>query len=245
VSISFGAARLLRYVVASAAKFSETAVMVVTPDEFVFKAIDPSKTALLMLAVPRESAITYNVPEATQLVVNLEDLSKVFRSAEKDDSISLSWTQSSLSVSFERRGYLRTFTLPLSSVMEEIPEIEIDYPNTYIIPPITFHDGLAGIEDVGDLLRVEGKEDELKLRAESELGEAEVVFSKERGGIEEADVANPGFNVSFSMEFLANFRPVIKVAEKLVLKVGSDLPLYLEVTSHGLLIKYYVAPRAE
>lgn len=245
MSISFGAARLLRYVVASAAKFSETAVMVVTPGEFVFKAIDPSKTALLVLTIPRESAIEFNVTQEAQLVVSLEDLSKVFRSAEKDDSISLGWSQSTLSVSFERRGFSRVFTLPLSSVIEEIPEIEIEYPNTYVIPPIIFHDGLAGIEDVGDLLRVEGGSSELRLRAESELGEAVVVFSKERGGIEEADVTDPDFSVSFSMEFVSNFRPVTRVAERLVLKAGSDLPLYLEVQSHGLLIKYYVAPRAE
>lgn len=245
MSISFGSARLLRYIVISAAKFSESAVINAFENEFVFKAMDPSKTALLVVTVPRESTISYNVSGSEQLVVNLDDLSKVFRSAEKDDAITLNWTQSTLSLSFERRGYARTFTLPLATSVEEIPEIEIEYPNTYIISPFLLYDGLSGLEDVGDILRVEGGESEVRLRAESELGEAEVVLSKERGGIEEADVKEPGFGVSYSMDFITNIKPVIRVAEKLTLKAGSDLPLYLEFQSHGLLIRYYVAPRAE
>lgn len=245
MSISFGVARLLRYVIASAAKFSETAVISVTEQDFTIKVMDPSKTALLILTVPREATLDYRVKGSEQLAVNLEDLSKVFRSSEKDDAITLSWTQSTLSASFERRGFSRTFTLPLSSATEEIPEIEIDYLNTYVLRPPAFFDALAGIEDVGDVIRIEGNENEFKLRAESELGEAEVTLNIERGGIESADIKNPGFSVSYSMEFLSNIRPVIRVAERLVARVDSDLPLYIEMSSHGLVIRYYVAPRAD
>jgi len=245
VSISFGSARLLRYVVVSASKFSETAVINVSESEFTFRAIDPSRTALLIITIPRESATAFNINGSEQLVVSLDDLSKVFRSAERDDMVTLSWTQSTLSVSFERRGFTRTFTLPLATPVEEIPEIEIEYPNTYVLSPLLLYDCITGLEDVGDVLRVEGREDELRLKAESELGEAEVVLSKERGGIEESDVREPGFSVSYSMEFVTNIKPIVKVAEKLTLKTGSELPLYLEFLSHGLLAKYYVAPRAD
>lgn len=245
MSVSFGSARLLRYVVVSAAKFSETAVINATENELVFRAIDPSKTALLAVIIPRESTMSYNVSGGEQLVVSLEDLNKVFRSAEKDDMVTLSWTRSTLSVSFERRGFTRTFTLPLATSVEEIPEIEIEYPNTYVLSPLMTYDALSGLEDVGDVLKVEGKEDEVRLRAESELGEAEVALSKERGGIEEVDVREPEFSVGYSMEFISNVKPIIRMAEKLTLKAGSDLPLYLESLSHGILAKYYVAPRAE
>jgi len=245
VSISFGSARLLRYVVVSASKFSETAVINVSENEFTFRAIDPSRTALLIVTIPRESTITFNVESSEQLVVSLDDLSKVFRSAEKDDMVTLSWTRSALSISFERRGFTRTFTLPLATPVEEIPEIEIEYPNTYVISPLLLYDCLSGLEDVGDVLRVEGREDEIRLKAESELGEAEVVLSRERGGIEESDVRESGFSVSYSMEFVTNVKPIVRVAEKLTLKAGSELPLYLEFLSHGLLAGYYVAPRAD
>ncbi len=245
MSISFGSARLLRYVVASAARFSEVAVIDVGERELALKSMDPSKTALLILTVPRESAVAYDAGRGGQLVVNLEDLGKVFRSAERDDAVTLSWTQSSLSIAFERRGYSRVFTLPLSTSVEEIPEIEIDYPNTYVVPPTLLYDGITGIESAGDVLRVEGDGDELRLSVESELGEAEVVLSKERGGIEESDVGEPGFRVSYSIEFVSNVKPLIRIAERAVMKVGSELPLYLELSSYGSSMKYYVAPRAE
>ncbi len=245
MSVSFGSARLLRYIIASAAKFSETAVIEIGEEGITFKSMDPSKTALLVLAIPKESTAAYEATGGGQLVVNLDDLGRVFRSAERDDAVTLSWTQSSLSITFERRGYSRVFTLPLATSVEEIPEIEIEYPNTYVVPPPLLYDSITGIESAGDVLRVEGDEDELRLAAESELGEAEVVLSKERGSIEESDVGEPGFRVSYSIDFVANVKPVIRIAERAVMKVGSELPLYLELSSYGTSIKYYVAPRAE
>lgn len=245
MSISFGTARLLRYIVASAAKFSESAVIYVSPDRFTFKAIDPSKSALLVFTIPREVALQYDVESEQQLAVNLEDLAKVFRSAEKDDSVTLSWTEASLTVSFERKGFSRVFTLPLASVLEEVPEVEVEYPNTYVIRPSELYEALSGLKDVGDVLRVEGDADSVRLRAESELGEAEITLSRERGSLEEAEVNQPGFSVAYTMELVQHVRPVVKVAERTSLKVGSELPLYLRMESHGSSVDFYVAPRAE
>ena len=245
MGISFGTARLLRYVVASAAKFSESAVVYVSPDRFSFKAIDPSKSALLVLTIPREVALQYDVSSEQQLAVNLEDLAKVFRSAEKDDSVTINWTESSIEVSFERKGFSRVFTLPLASVFEEVPEIEVEYPNTYVVRPTELYEALNGLKDVGDVLRVEGDEDSVKLRAESELGEAEVTLSRERGSLEEAEVNQPGFSVAYTMELVQHIRQLVKLAERTSLRVGPELPLYLRMESHGCTIDYYVAPRAE
>lgn len=245
MGISFGTARLLRYIVASAAKFSESAVIYVNRDRFTFKAIDPSKSALLVLTVPREVSLQYDVESEQQLAVNLEDLAKVFRSAERDDSVTISWSESSLTVSFERKGFSRVFTLPLASVFEEVPEIEIEYPNTYVIRPNELYEALAGLKDVGDVLRVEGDADSVKLRAESELGEAEITLSRERGSLEEAEVNEPDFSVAYTMELVQHVRPVVRVAERASLRVGPELPLYLKIDSHGSSIDFYVAPRAE
>ncbi|MCX8208613.1 MAG: hypothetical protein N3G79_03075 [Sulfolobales archaeon] len=245
MSVSFGSARLLRYVIASAAKFSESAVVNVSKDEFVLKAIDPSTVALLVLRVPKEYALAYKVTSNEQLVVNLEELGRVIRSAERDDMVTLEWTQSSLVISFERRGFKRVFTLPLASSTSEVFDIELEYPNTYVISPTHFYEALESLEGVGDVLRVEGFEEGVRLKAESELGEAEVVLSKERGEVEDLEVKAPEFSVSYTMRFITYFKPIVRVSEKLVIKVGSGLPLYLESQSQGVRIEYYVAPRAD
>jgi hypothetical protein len=148
-------------------------------------------------------------------------------------------------VSFERKGFSRVFTLPLASVFEEVPEIEVEYPNTYVIRPTELYEALNGLKDVGDVLRVEGDEDSVKLRAESELGEAEVTLSRERGSLEEAEVNQPGFSVAYTMELVQHIRQLVKLAERTSLRVGPELPLYLRMESHGCTIDYYVAPRAE
>lgn len=245
VSISFGSARLLRYVVISATRFSENAVVNVSKDELVLKAIDPSMVALLVLRVPKESTLAYNVTSNEQLVVNLEDLGRVIRSAERDDMVTFEWTQSSLVVSFERRGFKRVFTLPLASSTSEALDIELEHPNKYVISPTHFYEALESLEGVGDVLRIEDFEEGVRLRAESELGEAEVVLSKERGEVEDLEVKAPEFSVSYTMKFITYFKPIARVSEKLVMKVGSDLPLYLESQSQGVRIEYYVAPRAD
>jgi len=241
-------ASIWRYVVSSAGKFVEVGLMVLRPEELIIKAMDPSRTALIEFIMPKESFEEYNVSEERTIQLNFEELGKVLRSAEKDDRLAVELEAVTIKIGFERRGIVRTFTLPLHTEagLEEIPELNIEYANMFKVRGEIFYDALSSIEDMGDVLRIGGDKNVLKLSSVSDLGEAEVELSLEKGVLEEAEVGNPGFTSSYTMEFFTYVKRPVKAAEYVILRVDTDLPAFLELTyPQGSKLKYYVAPRTE
>ncbi len=248
MKIVFADARIWRYIISSASKFIESGILTVNDEGLSFKAIDPSKTALIEFTIPRESFDIFEVDGESKLSVNLEDVGKIMRTAERDDKIGIEWTESHITFTFERRGVPRTFTLPLQTgaEAEEIPELSLELNNEFKMAGNVLYETISGIEDVGEVLWITGEDSILKLRSESDLGEAEIVLSTEKGVLEEAKIENPGFSVSFGMEYFSYLKQPIKLADTAVLRVDTDMPAHIELSFiQGAKLNYYVAPRAE
>lgn len=247
MKLLFADARIWRYLLAAAGKFVETGALEINSNGLKLKAMDPSRTALIEFIIPRESFDVFNVDKDVKLTLSIEDVSKIMRTAEKDDKIGMDWTESTITFIFERRGVQRFFTLPLQvGVAEEIPELSIEYKNMYKVSGPVLYDVINSIEDVGEILRIEGDEKELKLKSVSDLGEAEIALSIDKGTLDEAVVENPGFSVSYGMEYLSYMKQPIKLAESVIIRADNDLPCYLELNYvQGARANYYVAPRVE
>ncbi len=249
VKITFADARIWRYITTSASKFIETAVIKISPDEGLsLKALDPSRTALIAFTIPKESFDEFDINEESTLVIDLEDVGKIMKTAERDDRISIEWTGSSISFIFERRGVPRRFMIPLRTEgeAESIPELSLELNNEYVTSGTVAYDAINSIEDVGETLWISGDENTLKLRSISDLGEAEVELSLERGTLESAKAESPGFSVSFGMEYFSYLKQPIKLSDKVILRADSDMPAHLELSyMQGAKLSYYVAPRSE
>jgi len=246
--ITFSDARLWRYVMSSVGKFIELGSLYISESGLSFKAMDPSRTSLTEFIIPREAFDEFNVDGEHRLTLNIEDISKILRTAEKDDKISIEWTESAITLTFERRGVPRSFTLPIQTAVEaeEIPELSLDLKNKYKMSGAVLYESIKGIEDVGDVLRIEGDERYLSLKSISDIGEAEVVLNVEGGTLEEAEVGDPGFSVAFSIEYFSYMKLPVKLADYVYLRADNDMPCHLELNYvQGAKFNYYVAPRVE
>ena len=248
MKVTFSDARLWRYIMSAVGKFIELGSLYVSESGLSFKAMDPSRTSLTEFIIPREAFDEFVIEGAHKLTLNIEDIGKILRTAEKDDKISIEWTESTITFIFERRGVPRSFTLPLQTAVEaeEIPELSLDLKNAYKVSGTVLYESIKGIEDVGDVLRIEGDEQHLSLRSISDIGEAEVILDVERGTLEEAEVNNPGFSVAYSIEYFSYMKQPIKLADYAYLRADSDMPCHLELNyMQGAKFNYYVAPRVE
>ena len=247
MEVTFSDARVWSYVFSAASKFMDSLLLKVSGEGLTAKGIDPSKTALIEFTIPKDSFEKFNIEGESTIQISLEEAGKIMRSAERDDKISLRWNESSITFVFERKGVPRYFTLPLQTEeTQEIPELNLELSNSFKMPGDTLHEGITGVEDVGEVLLIEGKEGVLKLRSESDLGEAEIVLTKEKGVLEEAVVKTPGFSVSYGMEYFTYLKQPIKIADSAILRADTDMPAELTLTFiQDAKLKYYVAPRAE
>ncbi|MCC6033654.1 MAG: DNA polymerase sliding clamp [Desulfurococcaceae archaeon] len=241
-------ARVWSYVIEATGKFSESGVFVLKPDSLYVRAIDPSRTAMIEFYIPKEAFESYEPVAEKTVYLSMEDLSKILKSAGRSDKLTMSFSEDSIRIEFSDGVVTRMFKIPLRLEIahEEIPSLEIEYPNKYVVSGDVLHEALASIEKVGDVLKVSGDESTLKLESVGDLGEAEVILSLERGVLREADVKNPGFEVSYSIDYLSYMKKPIKSSDEVVVMVGSDLPICLELRfPSGSKLSYYVAPRTE
>jgi len=247
LKLLFADARIWRYLMAAAGKFVEMGILEINNDGLKFRAMDPSRTSLIEFIIPREGFDEFNIDKEAKMTLNIEDVSKIMRTAEKDDKIGIDWTESSITFIFERRGVPRYFTLPLQvGAAEEIPELSIEYKNAYKAGGAILYEVINSIEDVGEVLKIEGDEKELRLKSVSDLGEAEIVLSLDKGTLDEALVENPGFSSTYGMEYLSYMKQPIKLAESVTIRVNTDMPCYLELNYiQGAKANYYIAPRVE
>ncbi len=248
MKITFSNARLWRYVMASVGKFIDTGYILVNENGLIFKAMDPSKTALIIFEIPKEGFMEFDVEDEHKLPLSIEDTAKILRTAEKDDALSIEWGGEGITFIFERRGVPRSFTIPLyaESAIEEIPELELEIPNKYVIYAAGLYDAINSLEDVSEVLAVSGDEQKLVLTAEGDIAIAEITLDTERGGLEEAHVENPGFKALYSMEYFSYLKSPMKMADRSILEVDEGLPCRLTLEySVGARIVYYVAPRVE
>ncbi len=246
--ITFANARVWRYVMGSISKFVEVGLMIVNDDGLTFKAMDPSRVALVEFNIPKESFDTFELEGEVKVAINVEDLGKILRSSEKDDRISLEVSENSLTIELERKGIPRMFVIPLhtGSEVEAIPELSLDLRNKFKVAGTTLYEGISSVEDLGDVLTFNIGEDHLSLVVKSDLGDAEIVFDKESGMLLEFEVNDPNTSVSYGVEYLSYVKQPIKLSETVDILLSPEMPCKLVLNlPQGAKMNYYVAPRVE
>ena len=243
----FSDARVWRYIISSTSKFIDSVLLKADNKGLTLKGIDPSKTALIEFKAPKESFEKFDISGESTIQVNLDDVSKIMRSAEREDKLTLKWNEVSLTFVFERKGVPRFFIIPLQNIeAQEIPELSLELNNSFKVQGEVLYEAITGIEKVGDVLWIRGKEGELHLSSESDLGEAEVILSSDKGVLEESTVTTPNLSVSYGIEYFSYVKQTARIAETVVIKVDNDMPAQLQFSFiQGAQLNYYVAPRAE
>ncbi len=247
MKIVFFDARVWRYVISAIAKVIEEGVFVVDPEEgFRFRAMDPSHVVMVDLKFPRESFEEFEVEERVEVGVNLEDVAKILRRATKEDKLELSTADTKFSIAFKGRGY-RRFVLPsLDISAEELPEPQLEFKATVRLMSDVYRDMIKDVELVGDVLKFVATQEEFRALSSSELGEAEIVFTRESGSLIDLAVEDGEQAASYSLEYFTDFSGAARVADAITIRFSSDMPALIEhELPHGAKFSFLIAPRVE
>ncbi len=248
MKISFANARVWRYIMVGVSRFIEFGLLTVDEEGLTFKAIDPSRVSLVEVFMPRESFDLFELDKKLEAVVNVEELGKILRSAEKDDKISLSFGEASMTVEFERKGVSREFVIPIQtgSEAEAIPELNLNLVDRFRVPGNLLYEGISSLEGLGDVLALKASSEELHLIVRSDLGEGEVVFDVPSGSLTEVDVNEPDVEVSYGLEYFTYVKLAMRISGNVDILLGPEMPCKLVFDlPQGVKMNYYVAPRVE
>ncbi len=246
MKLVFSDARVWRWVLTAIGKVITEGVFVVDPEKgFLFRALDSSHVVMVDMRFPPESFEEFEVDERTSIGVNLEEVAKVLRRAAKDDRLELMADEQSLTIAFSGRLY-REFRMPSLDITEEqIPEPQLSLKARVKVLSDTYREMIKDLEFIGDVVRFEASEEKFVARSTGELGEAEIVFNRELGGIMDMEVEGEQA-ASYSLDYFTDLAAAARVADTIEIRFSTDMPVMVEhYLPQGAKFLFLLAPRVD
>lgn len=244
--------RILRAIIDTLSSIIDETTIVVTPEEFTIKAMDPSRICLLKLVIKKEGFDDFECNKACNIGVNLDDFDKILKRASSNDSITLEYQEEEqkIRIKMKREASTRTrsFSLALIDIeYEEVPMdnlMKIEFDAIWDMNIDHFNEALKDAEIYSEILNVKATENEgLLFSSSGQIGEMQYDFSLD--DLLEPDISEENTG-AYSLTFLKSILKIAAITENFKISLKTDHPLKIEF---GLLeggrLNYFLAPRVE
>jgi len=224
----------------------EEAAFKFTPKSVSMRAMDPSHISMVDFELPAEAFDEYDVRDEVIVGVNLVDLDKILSRMKSDDSLLLEIPddRSRLLVTFKGTS-TRKLGIPLIDVEEEkIPEPKIQFTAEVKLPAGILKDGLKDAEMVSDSVQMIAEKGLFIIKAEGDKGTSEMRLEEGDQGLSKIDVQRPA-SAKFGLEYLLKMLKEASSDDEVTLRLGTDLPLQMEINIGKGRIRFFLAPRIE
>lgn len=244
----FSEARLWRYLLKELSEYLDTLAIRVDPEKGVsIRAMDPSHVMLIELEAPPAAFEEFKADKSVDVILNLEQASKILRRASKSDKFLLTASETEVVLGFiSKNGVERFFSLPsLSGSFEEVPELELDLKNRAKIVGSLFSNTISLLEKAGDVLSITAEENGIVISASSEMGELAFRFTTDEGTLTDYTPPEQPYTNHYTLEYITVAKNISKLCDIVDIGLSPEMPIELVMEFGGARIKMYVAPRSE
>lgn len=239
--------RIWKNVIESISTLVEEGVFIVDPSGVKFRAMDPSRVAMVDMELPKAAFESFECQAETPVGVNLEDMKNIMKRAGVNEKLELEKADDEARLKLRFRGKSsRTFSLPLLDLSkDELSAPKIPFNVTVKTPAGTLLDAIRDAEVVSDFVRVNAEEGVLKVSASGDKGDVEVPITKESGEVLSMEMKEAA-HALYSLTYLSKMMVASSMAEMATVMFSTDMPMRLDFNlASGGKIVYYLAPRME
>lgn len=244
--------RILKGIAETLSSIIDESQFSITKEGFIIEAMDPSRICMLRLKIDKLDFNDYSCKKACKIALNLDDLDKILRRSNANDSIELSYKaeDQKLLVKMKRENSSRSrnFSLALLDLEYEDVPLEnlgkIEYPNQFTIDPDIVIEAIKDAEIYGEILKMKTTDGQgVNFSCSGMIGE----MNYELGLDELIDSEITGeSSADYSLTFLKAILKIASITEKLEISMRTDHPLKMEFNLlEGGELKYWLAPRVE
>lgn len=244
--------RILKSIAETLASIIDETEIIVTPEEFMIRAMDPSRICLLQVIMEKKDWDKYNCKSKQKLGINLEDLNKIMKRASPKDTITLLFIpeEEKLKIKMRREGDTRIRVFSLSSLkldVEDIPLenlLNIDYSTILVINVSILEEALKDAEIYSESFTIKSLKDEgINFSSVGIIGE--MLYELSSDELIELDITEDTTG-SYSIEFLKSILKLKAITEKLEVSLKTDHPAKLVFNIiEGGIADFFLAPRVE
>jgi len=252
----FPQAVLLKKVVEALTGLIDDATIDCDNDGLALQAMDSSHVSLVTVRIPRETFEDFRCDRNLSLGLNLGSVTKVIKTANNDDVLTLKASGPSDSVCFliESRSQHKVSEynirqLDLDAEHLDIPET--DYDCVVRLPSHEFQRVCRDLSQVGDSVVVDCAKEGVSFAAQGDLGTGNIKLAQtsaeRRDGDDAVDIElREKTRLTFALRYLNLFTKATPLSAKVKLSMSEDVPLVVEypIGESGY-VRYYLAPKIE
>jgi len=239
--------RVWKNVIESISTLVEEGVFLVDPTGVRLRAMDPSRVAMVDMELPKATFESFECATETPVGVNFEDMKNIMKRAGSSEKLELEKGDDEARLKLRFKGKSsRTFSLPLLDLSkDELSAPRIPFNVTIKTPAGTLLEEIKDAEVVSDFVKVNAEEGQLKISANGDRGEVDVVITKESGEILSMEMKEPA-HALYSLTYLSKMMVASGLSEIAAIMFSTDMPMRLDFNlASGGKIVYYLAPRME
>ncbi|MFP3044749.1 MAG: proliferating cell nuclear antigen (pcna) [Thermocladium sp.] len=234
-------------IVDAVAVLIEEATFTVAQDGLRLRALDPSRTSMVDLFIPKEAFEEYPAIDGEEHIgMNFNDLKKVLKRSRKDDKVVMEVDGGKLKVKLIGKA-TRTITMPLLDIgVEQLPAPKAVFTVMAKLASDALDQAIRDVEIIADAVKLEGKEDGIYVKASSDKGDLEIKFEREGDVMFEYDLKESAAS-TYSIDYLADITSkAASISDIVTLEFATQKPIALtfEIPMGGKLA-YYIAPRMD
>ncbi|MEK6901810.1 MAG: proliferating cell nuclear antigen (pcna) [Nanoarchaeota archaeon] len=218
----------------------------VTKDALELVAMDPANVAMVIFKLLSSSFTKYEVQDAEELAINLNNLKQILRRANANDMLLLETTEDN-KLKIQMRGTtVRSFSIPILELDEKEQRVpELSFPIQVEMDSSMFTSAIEDVNVVAESVTFLGEKSQLSVKAEGDLSKAFIEIKPDDSTIIKAE-ADKKFKAKYSLEYLKKMMPGGKLTDRVSLQFNTDYPLKLEYkVTDRLLLSFILAPRVD
>ena len=207
-------------------------------------AMDPANVAMVIFKMLSSCFTKYEIKDAEEIAINLNNLKQILRRAKSDDVLTLETTEDSKLKIQMKSNTTRSFSIPTLDVEDKeqkVPELTIS---------VEMNSGLLteSIEDVSvvsESVTFLGEKTQISVKAEGDLSKAFIEIKPDEQTLIRTD-SDDKFKAKFSLEYLKKMITGNKLSDRVSLNFNTDYPMKVEYKIvDRLSLSFILAPRVD
>jgi len=241
ILISYPIAKDFVEILSAVSEIVDEVLIRVDSQGFKVKALDPSKIALLSIALPPEGFQEFNVTEETSIGLAASVLSKILKQLKKSDRIVIAANNEYVEILIEGISIRRYKFKNLEVIAEEVPELTPQYDVEASILSSPLKTTLSELTSICSTIGITAKGDTMTF-FDYDNKKSLYRLTTTAGTIINLNIKKES-TVAYDAEYISKIIELLKLSNIVELKYGSEAPLYISIEFAGGKIEYFLAAK--
>lgn len=208
-------------------------------------AMDPASVAMVDFLILPSAFLDFSAQEIYFATININNLVDILKRARANDQITLELTENKLKITMQG-DFKRNFSIPLIDTppgSQNVPEL--DFKARVELVGNALRDGIKDASMVSDCVILEAKPASFTIKSFGDTSETNMILTKDSASLVALETSGDE-KAKYSIDYLDKMLKGSKVADRVVIKYGTDYPMKMDCTAiDKLKLSFILAPRVD